>query len=142
MALASHKWSNRSDSAECFRRIVAGRRERLGGKMGAPRENVCPRHGAELLGSFDADEPHDGTQVIPVGAAGVRVVDIGEPLGFARQFRQPLELGAGQKALRAGNTGGGRVLDVPIMGPPFPYDKIGYRKEIGMSKLDMQSRLA
>ena len=52
-----------------------------------------------------------------VGAAGVRVAEIGEPLDLGRHVGQPVELGGGQQP---GGRGNGNDLDGGIWRADMP----------------------
>lgn len=80
-----------------------------------PGEHMGAGDGAELFGGGDADELAEVLQVALVGAAGARVVEVGEPLGGGRHLGQVLELGGGEAALgrcrgEGGGAGGGYQL--------------------------------
>ena len=70
----------------------------------APGDDVRARHGAKFLRPHDAGEAHEVLHRVFVGAPGVRVAEIGEPLDLGRHVGQPVKLGGGQQP---GNTGGG-----------------------------------
>ena len=53
-------------------------------------------HRAKFLGSAEADKPTKVRQVILIGAAGARVVEVGEPFRRGRHAGQLLELGGAQ----------------------------------------------
>ena len=63
----------------------------------APGDDVRARHGAKFLRPRDAGEAHEVLDRVLVGAAGVRVGEIGEPLDLGRHVGQPVKLGGGQQ---------------------------------------------
>ena len=73
----------------------------------APGDQVGAGDGAELLRAGDPDEAGEVPHVLLVGAAGLLVRDIGEPLQFGRHFGQAPEFGGGRGAARRDGRGGG-----------------------------------
>ena len=72
-------------------------------------DDVGAGHGAEFLGPLDTDERGEVSQIVLVGPAGARILDVGEPLEFGRDPGQPLEFGPGEEAgLGGGRRGRGR----------------------------------
>jgi hypothetical protein len=63
----------------------------------APGDDVSTRHRAEFLRPLDAGEAHKITDGVFVGAAGVGVGKVLEPLDLGRHIGELLELGGGQK---------------------------------------------
>ena len=72
----------------------------------APGDDVRARHGAEFLRPHDAGEAHEILHRVFVGAAGVRVAEIGEPLDLGRHVGELVELGGGQQPVGRGNGNG------------------------------------
>ena len=83
----------------------------------APGDDVRARHGAKFLRPRDAGEAHEVLHRVFVGAAGVRVGEIGEPLDLGRHVGQPVELGGGQQPVGWGDFG--REL---LAHEPRPHD--------------------
>ena len=54
-----------------------------------PRDEVGAGDEAELLRALDADESHEVGDVDLVGAAGARVVEVGEPFHFGQALKFP-----------------------------------------------------
>jgi hypothetical protein len=65
----------------------------------APGDHMCPRHGAEFLRPQDTGETHEFADRVLVGAPGMDVPDIGEPLELGRDVGEPMKLGGGQQPL-------------------------------------------
>ena len=57
-----------------------------------PGDDVGPADAGELAEAADPEQRHELPDVAPVRAPGVRVVDVGEPLGRRRHVGQLLEL--------------------------------------------------
>ena len=70
----------------------------------APGDDVRARDGAKFLRPHDAGEAHEILHRVFVGAPGLRIGQVGEPLDLGRHVGEPVELGGGQQP---GNTGGG-----------------------------------
>jgi hypothetical protein len=66
------------------------------------------RHCAKLLGARDAGEAHEVAHGVLVGAPGVRVGQVGEPLDLGGHVGEPVKLGGRQQP--AGRRGLGQVL--------------------------------
>lgn len=77
------------------RQAVPDRRaaERATAQLVAPGDQVCARHGAKLLRPHDAGKAHEVLHGVLVGAARVRVADVGEPFDLGRHVGQPVKLG-------------------------------------------------
>ena len=63
----------------------------------APGDQMRAGHGAEFFRTADAGEAHEVLHRVFVGAAGVRVADVGEPFDLGRHVGEFLELGGGQQ---------------------------------------------
>ena len=61
-------------------------------------------------GRRDAGEAHEILHRVFVGAAGVRVAEIGEPLDLGRHVGQPVELGGGQQPVGGRDLGRKRIV--------------------------------
>ena len=79
-----------------------GRGERTGLQVFAPGDHVGAGDPPHFLGGRDPHKAAELAHVALVGAAGARVVDIGEPLHLGRHPGQALELGAGKQPPLAG----------------------------------------
>ena len=96
----------------------------------APGDDVRAGDGAKFLRPGDAGEAHEVLHRVLVGAPGLRIGQVGEPLDFGRHVGEPVELGGRQQP---GNTGGGdfgREL-VAVGGrhrPLLTLDKICYQE--------------
>lgn len=75
-----------------------------GFKLGAPGLHVRMGDGAKFIGAGEADKTAEVFQIVLVGAAGARVVDIGEPFHRWRPRGQLVVLGRAQAAF-AGSGG-------------------------------------
>lgn len=64
----------------------------------------------KLIGRMDAEEVTEVLDVTLVGAAGTRVVQVGEPLGRCRHLCQPLKLSRRQAAFRRGMLGRNQII--------------------------------
>ena len=58
-----------------------------------PGDDVGPPDAGELAETADPEHRHELPHIVPVRPPGVRVVDVGEPLGRRRHVGQLLELG-------------------------------------------------
>ena len=63
----------------------------------APGDDVRARHGAKFFRPHDAGEAHEVLHRVFVGAPGLRIAEIGEPLDLGRHVGQPVKLGGGQQ---------------------------------------------
>ena len=63
------------------------------------------RHAAEFFRAENAGEAHEVLHRVFVGAAGVPVADVGEPLDLGRNVGQPVKLLGGQQAFVRGDLG-------------------------------------
>jgi hypothetical protein len=77
----------------------AGERAQLQGA--APGENVAAADLAEGVRILDAGECHEFAHVVFVGAAGLRVIDVGEPGDCRRHIGQLVEVVDRQRARRS-----------------------------------------
>ena len=85
----------------------------------APGDDVRARHGAKFLRPHDAGEAHEILHRVFVGAAGVRVAEVGEPLDLGRHVGQPVELGGGQQPV-GGRDFGRKLVGVGVACVPLP----------------------
>jgi hypothetical protein len=80
----------------------------LSGKLVAPGDDVGARHGAEVFRPAQAGEGLKVSDVLLVGAAGVGVGEVGEPLELGGNRGQGVEL-LGSEGDWRGVTGTGTV---------------------------------
>ena len=66
-----------------------------------PGDDVGPADAGELAEAADPEQRHELPDIAPVRPPGVRVVDVGEPLGRRRHVGQLLELGRGDQPASA-----------------------------------------
>jgi hypothetical protein len=64
----------------------------------APSGDVCAGHGTEFLRLLDAGEAHEVLHGGLVGAAGLLVGQVGEPLDLRRHVGQPVEFARGERS--------------------------------------------
>jgi hypothetical protein len=64
-------------------------------KASAPGDDVRPGHGAEFLRPPDASEAHEVAHGVLIDPLGVRIAEIGEPLGLGRHVGELMKLGGG-----------------------------------------------
>ena len=111
MAFFSQRKSKRSDSAESFRRMVAGASDcasRLFLQAFPPRDEMRPRHFSKFRRSLDADKTHELPDVASIGALSVLVGKVGKPIEFGWNFRESIEFRFGEEAgFRPGDGWGG-----------------------------------
>lgn len=86
-------------------------------QMLAPGEDMGAGHLAELLRCLQAEEGAEVFEVAPVGAAGARVVEVGEPLDGGRHPGEALELGGGEAAFAG---------DRQLTGPLLPFERLSH----------------
>jgi Phage integrase family len=72
----------------------------------APGDDVRACHGAEFLRPGNADEAHKILHRVFVGAARVRVGDVGKPLDLGRHIGELVKLGGGQQPFGGGDFSG------------------------------------
>ena len=89
------------------RQPVADRRaaEFAPAQLVAPGDEMRARHGAKFLRTPDAGEAHEVLHRVFVGAAGVGVAEIGEPLDLGRHVGEVLKLGGGEQPVAGGDLG-------------------------------------
>ena len=107
--------------------------ERAAFKVLAPRDDMRPRDRREALRIAQAHKAHEVRQVLTIGAAGVAVLDVGQPLEEIGHGVEPGELfgrellfrGEDRQTARHGNLLGSR-LSHESNGGTTGYGKIGY----------------
>lgn len=78
----------------------------LGNELVTLLDDVRPGYDPELLGPPNLLTPGKLEHVVPIGAAGLGVLDLRQPFGLRRHVRELVELRRGQVARPAWGQGG------------------------------------